>query len=257
VARGRGEQRLTPSLVKEPGEPEEQYRTEEPLTKVDARNEPAYSITEASRYLRLSPATLRSWVLGRPYPTARGLTQFAPVLNLAKRDPPTLSFSNLIQAHMLRSLRAEHGVSLGAVRQALAYAQRELKIDQLLLREELCTAGGELFLGRYGELTNLSASGQLAMHKVFEAHLKRVEWGKRRFAVRLYPFVSWLLSGTTSCRHAGMRRRSMPLSLRAHESYAHHTDAMGLNDRLIFGGDEMRCTCWDDHEGSGGKGLEA
>jgi hypothetical protein len=62
---------------------------------------------------------------------------------------------------VLRSLRTEHGVPLVAVRQALAYAQRELKIDQLLLREELCTAGGELFLDRYGELMNLSASGQL------------------------------------------------------------------------------------------------
>jgi uncharacterized protein (DUF433 family) len=36
---------------------------------------------------------------------------------------------------------------------------------------------------------NLSASGQLAMRKVFEAHLTRVEWGKLRSAVRLYPFV--------------------------------------------------------------------
>ena len=139
--------------------------------------------------MRLSPATLRSWVLGRPYPTARGLSQFAPVLKLAKKDPATLSFSNLIEAHVLRSLRTEHGVPLGAVRQALAYAQRELKIDQLLLREELCTAGGELFLDRYGQLMNLSASGQLAMRKVFEAHLKRVEWGRLRFPVRLYPFL--------------------------------------------------------------------
>ena len=162
---------------------------EGPLTKLDSGNEPAYSITEASRYLRLSPATLRSWVLGRPYPTARGLSQFAPVLKLAKKDPATLSFSNLIEAHVLRSLRTEHGVPLGAVRQALAYAQRALKIDQLLLREELCTAGGELFLDRYGELTNLTASGQLAMRMVFAAHLKRVEWGKLRFPVRLYPFL--------------------------------------------------------------------
>jgi len=110
-------------------------------------------------------------------------------LKLAKKAPATLSFSNLIEAHVLRSLRTEHGVPLGAVRQALAYAQRELKIDQLLLREELCTAGGELFLDRYGELVNLSASGQLAMRKVFEAHLKRVEWGELRFPVRLYPFL--------------------------------------------------------------------
>jgi uncharacterized protein (DUF433 family) len=55
--------------------------------------------------------------------------------------------------------------------------------------EELRTAGGKLFLDRYGELVNLSASGQLAMRKVFEAHLMRVEWGKLRSAVRLYPFV--------------------------------------------------------------------
>ena len=164
-------------------------RREGQLTKLDARNEPAYSITEASRYLRLSAARLRSWILGRPYPTAGWLSQFAPVLKLAKKDPATLSFSNLIEAHVLRSLRTERGVPLGAVCQALAYAERELKIDQLLLREELCTAAGELLLDRYGELINLSASGQLAMRKVFEVHLKRVEWGKLRFPVRLYPFL--------------------------------------------------------------------
>jgi uncharacterized protein (DUF433 family) len=110
-------------------------------------------------------------------------------LNLAKENPATLSFSNLIEAHALRSLRTEHGLSLGVVRQALAYAQRRLKIDQLLLREELRTAGGELLLDRYCELMKLSASGQITMRKVFEAHLKRVEWGKLRFPVRLYPFL--------------------------------------------------------------------
>lgn len=160
------------------------------MTKLDATNEPAYSITEAGRYLRVSPATLRSWFVGRPYPTARGLRHFAPVLKLAQKDPATLSFSNLVEAHVLRSLRTEHGVPLVAVRQALAYAQRELKIEQLLLREELRTAAGDVFLDRYGELMNLSASGQLAMRKVFEAHLKRVEWGKLRFPVRLYPFLT-------------------------------------------------------------------
>ena len=139
--------------------------------------------------MRVSPGTLRSWFLGRPYPTAHGLSQFAPVLKLAKNDPATLSFSNLIEAHVLRSLRTKHGVPLLHVRKALAYAERELKIDQLLLREELRTAGGQLFLDRYGELMNLSVSGQLAMRKVFGAHLERVEWGKLRSPVRLYPFL--------------------------------------------------------------------
>lgn len=161
----------------------------EPATKDDVLNAPAYPMGEAARYLRLSPATLRSWFIGRPYPTTRGTSQFRPLLKPARVDPTTLSFSNLIEAHVLRSLRTEHGVPLGAVRQALAYAERELRIEHLLLREELRTSGGELFLDRYGELVNLSASGQLAVRKLFDAHLARVEWGRMRSAVRLYPFV--------------------------------------------------------------------
>jgi uncharacterized protein (DUF433 family) len=111
------------------------------------------------------------------------------VLRLAKRDPATLSFSNLIEAHVLRALRTEHGVPLIEVRLALADAQQKLNIDQLLVQEDLRMAGGKLFLDRYGELVNLSASGKLAMRKVFDAHLARVEWGKLRSAVRLYPFL--------------------------------------------------------------------
>jgi hypothetical protein len=84
---------------------------------------------------------------------------------------PGHAVSNLIEAHVLRSLRTEHGVPLAAVRQALNYVERELRIDHLLLREELRTSGGALFLERFGELVNLSASGQLAVRKLFEAHL--------------------------------------------------------------------------------------
>ena len=59
-----------------------------------------------------------------------------------------------------------------------------------MLRKELCTDAGEVFLDRYGQLINLSASGQLAMHRILAAHLKRVEWDEWMFPVRLYPFVS-------------------------------------------------------------------
>ena len=53
---------------------------------------------------------------------------------------------------------------------------------------ELRSKAGEVFLDRYGELINLSASGQLAIRHVLEAHLRRVEWDDR-FPVRLHPFV--------------------------------------------------------------------
>jgi uncharacterized protein (DUF433 family) len=156
----------------------------------DVRAQPAYPLLEAARYLRLSPATLRSWVAGRPYPTAAGTGHFQPLLRLPERKPPVLSFWNLVEAHVLRSLRTDHGVSVKALRKALRYAEQELEIERLLLSKDLCTDAGKVFLERYGELIELSASGQLAMRKVFDEHLKRVEWDERQFPVRLYPFVS-------------------------------------------------------------------
>jgi uncharacterized protein (DUF433 family) len=150
----------------------------------------AYTIAEAARYLRLPAATLRSWLLGRHYPTADGSVQFSPLIRPASRRPVLLSFSNLIEAHVLRSLRTDHGVPVKALRSALAYAERGLGIDRLLLRPELRTDAGKVFLDRYGELIELSASGQLAMRRLFVEHVKRVEWDSSRFPVRLYPFLS-------------------------------------------------------------------
>lgn len=90
---------------------------------------------------------------------------------------------------MLRSLRTEHGVPVKALRKALAYAEKTLRIDRLLLRPELRAEPGKVFLDRYGALIDLTAAGQLAMHRMLDEHLKRVEWDSSRFPVRLYPFV--------------------------------------------------------------------
>jgi uncharacterized protein (DUF433 family) len=155
----------------------------------DLRNRPAYPLQEAARYLKLPAATLRSWCLGRQYDTAAGSRNFAAIVSPASRRPPLLSFWNLIEAHVLRALRTDHGVSVRAVRKAVGYAERELNIERLLLSKQLLANAGQLFLERYGELIDLSASGQLAMRMVLEAHLQRVEWDARQFPVRLFPFL--------------------------------------------------------------------
>lgn len=154
------------------------------------RDVPAYTLAEAAHYLRLPAVTLRSWVLGRQYPTAHGRADFPPLIQPASRRPPWLSFSNLIEAHVLRSLRTEHGVPVKELRRALLYAEKSLAIDRLLLREELRADAGRVFLDRYGELIEITASGQLAMRRLFEEHLKRIEWDSSRFPIRLYPFLS-------------------------------------------------------------------
>ena len=156
----------------------------------DLRDRPAYTLAEGARYLKLAAATLRSWVLGRHYPTASGSGHFRPLIHPASPQPPLLSFWNLIEAHVLRSLRTDHGVSVEKLRKALDYAEERLNIERLLLSEELRTDAGRVFLDRYGELIDLPASGQLAMRHLFAEHLKRVEWDAGKFPVRLYPFLS-------------------------------------------------------------------
>lgn len=156
----------------------------------DPRHEPAYNIAEASRYLKLASTTLRSWVVGRPYPKADGVGQFEPLIHPPQEQPPILSFWNLIEVHVLRALRTDHAVSIQAVREALTFAENQLQVERLLLSRELYAEGGELFLQKYGQLIHLRPSGQLMLQHLFEEHLKRVEWDKHQFPVRLYPFMT-------------------------------------------------------------------
>lgn len=154
----------------------------------DPRIQPAYSLAEAARYLRVSPGTLRAWVVG--YPSAVGGRITPPLLTAAQKQPVLLSFWNLVEAHVLRALRTEHGVSVPSLRKALRYAETELGIERLLLSKDLLTDAGRVFVERYGELIDLSNSGQLAMRRLLEAHVKRVERDARSLPVRLYPFAS-------------------------------------------------------------------
>ena len=123
--------------------------------KSDIRHQPAYALAEAARYLKLPPATLRAWTVGRDYPVADGQNRFRALIKPARGKPPLLSFNNLIEAHVWRALRTEHGVSIKALRDSIAFAERKLRIDRLLLREDLRTHGGRVLLDHYGDLIEL------------------------------------------------------------------------------------------------------
>lgn len=152
------------------------------------RDRPAYTIAEAARYVRVPLATLRAWVAGRPYRTAGGPRRFEPLIATPDRGS-SLSFSNLIEAHVLKALRGEHGVQMRAVRQAIQYAEQTLAVTRLLLRPELMTTGGDLVIEHYGELLNLTNSGQMAIKTVLHAYVRRIDRDPMGFPVRLHPIV--------------------------------------------------------------------
>src|SRR4051794_35492953 len=136
---------------------------------------PRYTIAQAARYVGLSPTTLRNWVRGRSYSRAGESVRSEPLIKAEE----LLSFSNLMEAHILRALRVEEDVSMARFRIARAVAEKECQIERLLLSPQLLTTGGEILLEEYGKLINLGRSGQLALRHVFEAYLKRVDWSAR------------------------------------------------------------------------------
>ncbi|MCI0364555.1 MAG: DUF433 domain-containing protein, partial [Phycisphaerales bacterium] len=156
------------------------------MAKLDPRLSPAYSVSEAARYLRIPPPTVRSWVFGRDYPKRSGQGRFQPVVVLTKDPSHRLSFRNLIELAALRALRTEHAFKLSAVRAALDYARRELGVSDLLASKDLYARPGELFLEHYGQLINLNRAGQLGIKAVLQGLLQRIQWD-RGLAVRFFP----------------------------------------------------------------------
>lgn len=155
----------------------------------DPRGLATYTVAEAARLLRIPAATLRSWIFGRRYPTSEG-ERFSVRLIEPPPDPyDRLSFLNLIEAHVLRSLRTRHGISMSDVREALEFAQQRYGIERLLIRKELKAAPGRLFFEEYANLVELPKGGQLALREVFDAHLERVSHNAHdQLPVRLFPW---------------------------------------------------------------------
>jgi uncharacterized protein (DUF433 family) len=149
-----------------------------------------YTLAEAAHHLGMPRATLRSWVYGRNY-RAGGESRFSP--GVIRRPDPSderLSFTNLVEAHVLRALRVEHEVPMPLVRKALLYAESELGIPRILISDELRAAPGEMFLKEYSRLLSLTVSGQLAMERMLDQFLKRLSRDVDGVPIRLYPFIA-------------------------------------------------------------------
>ena len=157
--------------------------------KQDPRELAAYGITEAAHYLRMPQATLRSWVVGRYYPTEAGRRFFEPIIPLPDKDRPLLSFMNLVEVHVLDAIRREHEIPLPKVRRALNYLRAQFPSKHPLADQTFETDSLDLFIQKFGHLINVSRDGQLAMRSLLQAHLRRVERDAKGVPVRLYPFT--------------------------------------------------------------------
>ncbi|MGH7565622.1 MAG: DUF433 domain-containing protein [Gemmatimonadota bacterium] len=156
----------------------------------DPRDLPAYSYTDASKALGIPPTTIGAWVRGQRYRRKSDTGFFEPVIRRPDPDDTRLSFKNLIEAHVLRSLRTSHDVGLGAVREALRIAEERYGIERLLIHADLKTSAGELFLDQYERLVTLSKAEQLVIRETFHDFLRRVEYDESSLPRLLFPITA-------------------------------------------------------------------
>lgn len=157
--------------------------------KIDPRFQPAYTVAEAARYLRIPEVTLRSWVAGRLYPVSGRQRRSSPLIHLDDPKRQYLSFLNLIEAYVLVAIRRGHGVKLPKIRRALDYVGREFQLERPLVDEAFQTDGLDLFVEHYGQMINASQGGQQAMKEILSVYLQRIERDRGGLPVKLYPFT--------------------------------------------------------------------
>lgn len=155
----------------------------------DPRELPAYGIVEAAHYLQIPPATIRSWVVGRYYPTQSGKRFFKPIIVLPDKERPLLSFINLVEAHILDAIRRQHEIQLQKIRAALEYLNSRFPSKHPLADQKFETDGLDLFVEKYGKLINISQAGQLAVRKLIQTYLSRIERDAKGIPISLYPFT--------------------------------------------------------------------
>lgn len=155
----------------------------------DPREAPLYSIPIAAHYLQLPVATLRSWVLGREYPTKVAPKRFHPIIAPAPGSQHLLSFYGLAEAHVLSAVRRLHKIPLPKIRTAIGFVADKFGQRHPLIDARFATDGIDLFVMRLREVINASTPDQRVMQGYLKEHLHRIEWEGSSLPFRLYPFT--------------------------------------------------------------------
>lgn len=163
----------------------------------DPRDISAYTVGEVARFLRMPASTLRWWALGREYVTDRGIRKVArPVIRKSKDKPLLMSFWDLVEAHVLATIRREHEVPLQNVRKALDFVTDKFGIERPLIDQDFHTDRVDLFVDLLNydlrdrrAVLNVSRGGKVESHLV-KAGLMRVDRDVQGLVAKLYPWLA-------------------------------------------------------------------
>lgn len=134
---------------------------------------PAYTKADVALYLRLPASTVAAWTRGMSYRDRNGEKGFFyPVIIPADRI--YLSFQNLVELYVLKSIRRDHDVPMNRVRRAIAELRRRSGSEHPLADFDLLTDGRDIIIQELGELFNVNLYGQREMGELLDRVLRRI-----------------------------------------------------------------------------------
>jgi uncharacterized protein (DUF433 family) len=155
---------------------------------------PLYTTAEAARFLGVPTSTFATWAKGYVRrPSGHPVVVGEPIVTSMRAESgyPTVPFVGLAEAMIIAAFRRA-GVSLQHIRRAVGIIQQEIGLDHALASERLY-ADGAVILFDYAEneddrelggLTEV-VSRQRVFAPTIEDYLKRIEYGRDGWAVRL------------------------------------------------------------------------
>lgn len=150
---------------------------------------PAYSLAEAAGLVGASPSTLHAWLWGRSFRKRDGsLGRQAAIITPPVEGKGFISFTNVVEAHVLSGLRKKYGLAFGAIRAAVRFVHESLGVDHPLAVERFKTDGASLFVERFGRTINATKEGQIGIGQVLASYLERIDYDNGR-AIRFFPLL--------------------------------------------------------------------
>jgi len=118
-----------------------------------------------------------------------GTNRFEYVLTLDDRSNRLLSFRNLVELHVLNTIRRVHRIKLHKVRMAADALNASWQTAHPLAEHDILTDGFQLFANIAGLLTDISnRDQQIAFNQLLSSTLRRIDRHPSGVATRLFPF---------------------------------------------------------------------
>lgn len=150
-----------------------------------------YTLAEAARYARMPQATLNRWFFGG------GERKPLRQAGIERNSGKLVTFVDFVEALAIRSLRADHGVPLQRIKEAIRNARNHYGIDHPFAHREHRTVlvGKDLHIFLKDDPANpvgLTGRdfGQKSMTPCIEAYMKDLEFDEQGLA-KLYRAYTW------------------------------------------------------------------